>query len=349
MTEVTELKVEADFQAFLPEAKATKPMTTQKTQPHYSVVVPVYNSRASLHTLVSRLEAVFKDQLHATYEVILVDDASPNPDTWPALEALWEAFDSVHVIRLTRNFGQQAATLCGIREARGTFVLTMDDDLQHRPEDIPNLVSESAHDIVIAQFPQKQHSWWKRATSWLKGWFDVIIIGKPRHIQLSSFRLFHRFVARGIQQIQTPYPLLAAMMFYVSRDVVGVEVHHDPRREGQSNYTLIRMFKLFSNLIISNSSLLLRGVGYIGILSAVGSAGTALYYIARKLLYNTAVSGWTSLIVTNLLIGGLVLLALGIIGEYLIRIVSGTENKPMYYVRQCKACRRGSGTTDDHM
>ncbi len=298
-----------------------------------SVVVPVYSSTRTVDDLAERLARVFED-LPFDYELILVDDGSPNPETWPAVEAIARRDPRVVAIQLTRNFGQQAATLCGLRSARGDHVVTMDDDLQHRPEDIPALLEKRDHDIVVAQFARKRHGLFRRVTSRIKSEFDRIVIGKPRGIQLSPFRLLSRTVVDGMLAISTPNPFIPALMLHVSRDVVGASATHDLRGEGRSGYGLFSLVRLFGNLVINHSSLLLRWVGQLGIAFALASFGMAAFVAFRKLLYGTPVTGWTSLFATMLLLGGLLLAGLGIVGEYLIRIIEASEAKPTYFVRR---------------
>jgi glycosyltransferase involved in cell wall biosynthesis len=298
-----------------------------------SIVVPVYNSTV-LAELAERVEAVFRERPGDSWELIFVDDASPDPAVWPQLERLARERPEVQVHQLTRNFGQPAATLCGLRAATGDWVATLDDDLQHRPEDLPALLAESGHDIVIGQFARREHGLGKRLASRLKGVFDRVILGKPRGVRLSSFRLLSRTVVEGVLAIRTPYPFLPALMFYVSRDVVGVEVRHEPRREGRSGYTLWKQIALFSNLLISNSSLVLRVVGQMGIALALVSFALALAVAWRKLVHGIPVQGWASLFTALLLLGGLILFSLGVIGEYLIRIIESSEARPTYFVRR---------------
>jgi dolichol-phosphate mannosyltransferase/undecaprenyl-phosphate 4-deoxy-4-formamido-L-arabinose transferase len=299
----------------------------------YSVVIPVYNSVGSLPELASRLGAVF-DGMAAEYEIIMVDDGSANPETWRTLERLAGENPRVLAIRLSRNFGQQPATLCGIAESSGDHVITMDDDLQHSPEDIPRLAEMGQHDVVIAQFSGKKHSLGKRIASRLKGLFDTLLIGKPAHIRLSPFRMINRATVDGMLSIRSPDPFIPALMFYVTKDVVGVPIAHQPRAEGRSNYTLIKMLKVFNNLIIGNSSFLLRIIGYFGVTIASLSMFYAIWILLQQLLTPTFVPGWTSVIVSVLFVGGLLLFSVGIIGEYLIRIISGVESRPSYVVRQ---------------
>lgn len=299
----------------------------------FSVVIPCFETVTSVRRLAERLRLVFTEEIHAPYEIVFVDDGSLGSGTWETLRALAKEDPNVRAVRLSRNFGQHAATLCGLEAARGDFVVTMDDDLQHRPEDLPALVAERRHDLVVACFREKQHSRFKRATSRLKGWLDTLLVGKPRHIQLSSFRLLSRTVVDGMLSAYTPYPFIPALMFAVSRDVVNVPATHGRREEGETTYTLRRMVALTLNLLINNSALMLKIVGHVGVLVAAASFAYAGLVIAQNVLYDKGVPGWSSLIVVNLFIGGLLLFSVGVIGEYLVRIIAAVERKPMYWVR----------------
>lgn len=297
-----------------------------------SIVVPVYDS-PSLEALTDRIETTFRG-VADDYEIIFVDDGSPDAAVWRTLVRLSAGRDRVRAVQLTRNFGQQAATLCGFREVRGDVVVTLDDDLQHDPADIPLLLAQADHDVVIAQFSQKQHGVFRRIASRAKGLFDEIVIQKPKHLQLSSFRLLSRTVVDGVLAIRTPNPFLPALMFHVSRDVVGVPVTHGPRAGGKSGYTPRKLLRLFSNLLINNSSILLRAVAVMGALFAVVAFTLSGIVIYQRLAHRIAVQGWTSLFAAILLTGGLLLISVGIVGEYLIRIIESAEARPTYHVRR---------------
>jgi dolichol-phosphate mannosyltransferase/undecaprenyl-phosphate 4-deoxy-4-formamido-L-arabinose transferase len=298
-----------------------------------SIVIPVYNSPV-LEELAGRIDAVFRELPEDDYELILVDDGSPVPETWRTLERLARERPRVRAIQLSRNFGQQAATLCGLKEARGEVVITLDDDLQHLPEDIPRLLELRGRDIVIGQLGEKHHSWARRAASRVKGYFDHLLIGKPREIQLSSYRLLGRTVVDGVLAIRTPNPFLPAMMFHVSKDIAAVAVRHASRRQGRSGYSLRKLLRVFSNLVFNNSSLLLRLVGEVGIVLSFLSFLAAGAVVYRKLVHAIALQGWASLFTALLFIGGLLLFGLGVVGEYLVRIIESSEAKPTYFVRR---------------
>src|SRR5687767_5500472 len=164
-----------------------------------SIVIPVYNSTV-LEEVTRHINAVFANRPEE-HEIIFIDDFSTSADVWPTLTRLAEEHQSVRAIQLTRNFGQHAATLCGLKESRGDLVITMDDDLQHSPEEIPRFLSLKDFDIVLAQFKNKQHNLFKRLTSRIKGVFDQIIVNKPKKLHLSSYRMLSRIVVDGMLSI----------------------------------------------------------------------------------------------------------------------------------------------------
>ena len=308
-----------------------QPSIASSAPPQVSIVVPVFDS-PDLIALADRIESTMRG-LGERYEVVFVDDASPGSHIWPTLQRMASEREHVRALQLTRNFGQQAATLCGLSAARGQSVVTLDDDLQHDPADIPALLAARDHDIVIGQLQQNRHGLLRRIASRIKGRFDEIIIGKPRHLSLSSFRLLSRTVVDGVLAMRTPNPFLPALMFHVSKDVVGVPVSHSKRLSGRSGYTLRKLLRVFSNLLINNSSVLLRAVAYAGLAFSTVSFGFAALAIYQKFAHGVAVTGWTSVFTALMLIGGLILMSLGLIGEYLIRIIESSEARPSYFVR----------------
>lgn len=302
--------------------------------PVYSVVIPVYNSTRTLPELVARLDAVFAGT-GASHEVIFVDDGSPNVETWPVLKELSLLHAQVQSIRLARNFGKAGAVMCGMRHAAGEWVITIDDDLQHAPEDIPALLAERDHDVVMGHFATgKKHSFLKRLTSGIKGYFDARILGRPKGIRMSPFKLFRAQVVRHMLAIETTHPFIPALMLYATRDIVQVEVTHHPRQHGKSAFNLRRRLRQFSNLIFGNSSLVLQGVAILGVSIALFSFLYGAWLIGSYLTFGRSVPGWTSLMVITLTLGGMIMFSIGVIGEYLIRIIEGIEKRPPYLERE---------------
>jgi dolichol-phosphate mannosyltransferase/undecaprenyl-phosphate 4-deoxy-4-formamido-L-arabinose transferase len=164
--------------------------------------------------------------------------------------------------------------------------------------------------------------------------FDWLLLGKPRHIQLSAFRLLSRVVVDGMLAIRTAHPFIPALLLHVTKDIAGVPMEHGRRERGRSSYTVTKRLRLFTDLIIHNSSFVLRAVGQLGLALSAMSLLMAVYIVYRKLAHGIAVVGWASLFTTQLLIGGLLLFSVGVIGEYLLRIIESSEAKPTYFVRR---------------
>jgi glycosyltransferase involved in cell wall biosynthesis len=298
----------------------------------YSVLIPVYNSTDSLPELVERLDAVFKNIVQETHEVILVDDASPNPETWPIILGLAQKYDNVVAIQLMRNFGKTGAVICGFEHAQGNHIFTLDDDLQHFPEDIPKFLEKKEHDVVMGVFTQRHHPWSKRVTSRIKSWFDHKLIGKPAHIQMGPFKLYKSAVVKSMLKIRTPYPFIPALLFYTTKDVVTVNVRHGKRKYGQSDYSFNKRLRTFSNLLINNSTFLLRIVAGIGVCTSIASGIVGAFFIIKGLLLGTPIIDrllFTSIVFTN----GLLLLSIGVGSEYLIRMMGSIESRPPYIIR----------------
>jgi len=310
------------------------------TDTRYSIVIPVYKSSSSLLEIAERVDLLFSAMPDTSYEIIFVNDSPFFKKTVETLESLSRNNPNVVAIELMKNYGQQPATLCGINHATGDYIITMDDDMQHHPDEIPRLMEKAEHDVVIARFREKKHSLFKRAASGIKGYFDRIILGKPKSIRLSSFRLMSAKVTESMNKRKTPFPFIPALLFDITDDLVNVELDHYSRSDGKSHYTFSRMVRVFSNLLISNSSFLLRVVGIFGVSISLFAGITAVAILFRKLFFGHVLAGWTSTMVLILFFGGATLFALGIIGEYLIRIIATSEERPVYYVREVHDNRR---------
>lgn len=309
----------------------------------FSIVVPVFNTTTTLEQLVRRITDVFDRMPEYDHEIILVDDASARPETWPTLTRLAAQYDRVRALQLMRNFGQTPATLCGMKQARGDYIITLDDDLQHAPEDIPLLIAEREHDVVFAQFGELRHSLPKRLLSRTKNLLLTYLIDKPKGLQLTSFRLFRREVAQAMLSVVTsPQSTLPPLLFFITRDIVTVQARHQPRAEGSSNYTLARIVRMARNLMLNETVLLLSLIGRLGFGIALLSFVGGLWVLFNKLFLRVAVVGWASTMIVLLIVGGLILFCLGIIGQYLARLISGVEGRPAFVVRRV-APKAGAG------
>jgi glycosyltransferase involved in cell wall biosynthesis len=306
-------------------------MTLSAAKPDYSVVVPVYNTGDCLRELVVRLQNVFAKTVKASAEIILVDDGSTDDETRALLQSLAKEA-GVMVVRLTRNFGKPGAVLCGLKASRGDWVITIDDDLQQSPEDIPLLLAHKDHDMVTASHGRKSHSLMQRLTSAIKAGFDRSVLGYQ--VKLSPLKLIRRHVVDGMLDIQTNRPFIPALIRQVTHDVVAVQIEHHKNAHGPSRYTFGKRWRQFTDLLVGNSDFLMQMFTRIGFLVAGFSFLLALVVIVRKLMDIPTQSGWSSLMVAILLIGGLNLAAIGITGQYFIRILDITSKKPAFVERE---------------
>ncbi|MFC1718248.1 glycosyltransferase family 2 protein [Candidatus Poribacteria bacterium] len=301
----------------------------------YSIVVPVYNSTDILDELHDRVKSVFRD-ITENYEIILVDDCSRD-DSWEKMQILREKDERVKIIHLSRNSGQHNATLCGFGHCSGNYIITLDDDLQNPPEEIPKLIEKilEGYMIVMGKYKRKRHSIFRNLLTKTFHRLVHAILEIPRDIYMSSFAIYRDKVIKYVVSIRSSYVFLPAFTFRsVSADEVAtVEVNHDERKIGKSNYNLLKMFKLSLNLIINFSSLPLTLIGIFGFITSVMSIGYGTMVFIKKVLDpDYGVTGWNSLIVAVTFLGGAILMSVGVIGEYLRRILTEISGREQYII-----------------
>ncbi len=303
----------------------------------YSVVIPVFNSEKSLEDLYMRIKRVFENVIHEEYEIIFVDDFSKD-SSFDIISRLHENDDKVIAIQLSRNCGQHPALLCGFSYATGDYIITMDDDLQHPPEEIPKLIekmySDEDVDVVIGKYESKKHNWFRNLGSQLADYVSYKFYGKPRNLSLTSFRLIKKSVVDDLLTLKIDVPRIGNMIINVNGRVKNVIVEHDERKYGRSGYTISRLVKDLLNSVINNSSFPLKLVRDIGLMSLIISIGIAVFYLYRYFSEGISVVGWTSLMLIIVFYCGMTLMAIGIIGDYLIKILNETKKIPKYYVRK---------------
>lgn len=299
----------------------------------YSVIIPVFNSSDTLIRLCEAITRFFKAGGYS-YEIILINDGSTNSRTFKALKTIADTIPESRVIHLRKNYGQHAATLCGVEHSRGAYMITMDDDFQHDPEDTRLLIDKKNHDIVIASFNHKKHSLSQRALGRIKNKLDELLLRKPRELQFSSFRLFKREIGKSMLRVHSPYPYLPTLMLLVTADLVNVPATHHPRENGESGYTWNQIVRLAFNLLFNNSTILLRWMTLVGFVTAMLCLLVMFWFLTKKLVFGINVPGWTSLLVLLAGIGGLLLGGLGVIGEFLARVLTGIEKRPAYFIKE---------------
>lgn len=303
---------------------ADAPHPPRAAEPVVSVVVPVYRSGEQLRALHARLRPVL-DAIDPAWELILVDDASGD-GTFDVMRSLREQDPRVRLVRFARNAGQQHATLCGLTRARGRYVVTLDDDLQNPPEEIPRFIErlQAGDDLVIGRIEGgKQHEGYRNLGSRVVQALAARIVGKPRHIALSSYRGMSRRAVDGITAYAGAHVYLPALMFSavpVDR-ISNIPVPHHARGTGQSTYTTRKLVKLASNLLINYSSLPLRAVTLWGFFVSMASVAYAAWIAIRVFLHGSPISGWPTVVVLVAFLSGNIMLCLGVLGEYIGRLV----------------------------
>lgn len=297
-----------------------------------SVVVPVYDSTATLGPLVGRIGSVLGGVHH---EVILVDDGS-RPATWDVITDLTARDDRVVGIRLGRNAGQHAALLAGLRAARFAITVTLDDDLQNPPEEIPRLLAQldgRTYDLVYGYRRVQAGPRWRRATGDAVRWGLGRLTGLDlRH--LSPYRAFRTQLRDGAVAASGPRVVLDAMLQWGTGRIGHVEVEHHPRADGRSGYNLRRLIAFALDMVTGYATRPLRATTWLGFTSAAFGLVLLLYVVSRALLVGSDVAGFPFLASSIALFSGAQLVALGVIGEYLARMHVRLLGQPTYVVAE---------------
>jgi glycosyltransferase involved in cell wall biosynthesis len=311
--------------------------------PELSVVIPCYGSARAMPELLSRLDRAL-DALGVESEIVLVDDCSPDALGLVVQREL-KTYPRLRYIELMVNVGQFRALMCGFAHARGCCVITMDDDLQHPPEEIAKLyvhLRDSPHlDAVFGAYEKKQHSGGRNLGSWLLRMVNTRIFHKPPGLVMSSFRCLRRELVDALLANRTRYPVIGALILSSTRRIENVTVRHDARKHGRSSYSLAKLVRTTLDNILSFSSLPLQVISVGGVCISLLSFALGGAYVAVHLIRGNGVPGWTSLFLAVNFYAGLGLLSVGIAGEYLVRIIGESRGQPLYVVR-----RRLGGNTN---
>lgn len=297
-----------------------------------SVVIPVYNGAASIGELVGALAGL---RVAGGHEVVLVNDGSPDDSLEVCRRLLGEADVPLTVVNLSRNFGEHNAVMAGLSQARGGYIITMDDDLQNPPEEVIRLFEharDGGFDIVYTYYAHKEHAGWRNLGSRFTNWCADFLLDKPKGLYLSSFRCISAFARDQVVRYQGPYPYVDGLLMQVTQNIGRLQVRHLPRASGRSNYTLRRLLRLFLSMSLNFSVMPLR-IGALGgmAMSALGIIGF-LAVLIEAILGETP-SGWASLMSASLLLAGVQLIILGLMGEYLGRLYLTVNRKPQFIVR----------------
>lgn len=298
-----------------------------------SVVIPIYNSAPTLRLLLTRLRSVFAT-LGIAYEIVLVNDGSRD-ESWLQIVQLGEEFPERRGIDLMRNYGQHNALLCGIRAARYDVIVTMDDDLQHPPEEIPVLLFTLAegYDLVFGTPISPQHGHLRNAGSALTRLLLEKGLGAPGARRGSSFRAFRTSLRDAFADFRSPMLSIDVLLGWTTNHVAWVPVAHQPRAVGRSNYTPLRLFTHAFSMMTGASLLPLQLATILGFLFTLIGIGVLAVVLLSYMFRGGGVPGFTFLASIIALFSGAQLFAMGIFGEYLARLTFQAMGKPVYRVR----------------
>lgn len=300
---------------------------------YISFVIPCYNSESTLKNVVSEIVSTVSGKI-PDYEIILVNDGSGD-GTLNTIREIVESDKHVKGLDLARNFGQHSALMAGIKLCCGDIAICLDDDGQSPADEIGKLLDEldKGYDVVYARYQHKQHSLYRNLGSMLNGWMTEIMLGKPKGLYLSSFFAMRRFVIDEIVQYDRPYPYLMGLVLRTTDNIGNVDVTHRGRVSGESGYTFRKLLKLWLNGFTAFSVKPLRIATLSGFTLAALGILFGIWIVIKKIVFDVAPVGWSSLAAMIMFIGGMMMIMQGMVGEYIGRIYLSMNRNPQYVIR----------------
>ena len=302
-------------------------------QPLYSVIIPVYNSEKTLKEVSERVIEQFKS-ISAPVELVLINDGSKDK-SWEIIKQLKIEYpDQVIGVNLARNFGQHKALLCGFNHCTGDYIITIDDDLQHYPEDIKCLIDQQAEtqaDLIYGIYKKKKHSFFRNIGSNALKMIFRSFANTPA--QGSSFRLLTRYVIDKVKDHDSPFVFLDEVMAWHSRGNSFADIRHEDRTEGRSGYNIFKLTAYTFQIIVTYTVLPLRLITWFGLIAFFVCLIFICFFIYQKYTYGAEL-GFTALIVSVIMSTGLILFSIGIIGEYISRLFILQSRRPPFIIKE---------------
>ena len=305
--------------------------------PTFSFVIPLYNTGAGLERLLDAFRSL---TVEGGFELVLVNDASPDGTGERVPAAVADMPCPVTFVDLARNFGEHAAVLEGLRHTRGEFVVNLDDDLQNPISEALRLLAclrDHPHEVVYSYYEEKKHHWFRNLGSQLTNWMACLLIDKPRGLYLCSFRAMRRALVERIIRYQGPYPYLDGLILGATDRIGRLQVEHEQRAEGRSGYTLRKLVRLWMNMFFNFSIMPLRMASVLGAVMCTLGMLVIVAILVEKLLFGLPVQGWASLMGALAVFSGAQLVMLGVIGEYVGRAYLTVSGRPQSHVRSVVA------------
>jgi undecaprenyl-phosphate 4-deoxy-4-formamido-L-arabinose transferase len=301
-----------------------------------TIVIPVYRGANSIGPLVHRLIDILGRSPYGL-QIVLVNDGSPDNSHEVCLDLHTEFPDIVTYLKLARNFGEHRAVMAGLNHAGGDYVVIMDDDFQNPPEEVTRLIDHAVkynYDVVYTYYNKKHHHWFRNLGSKLNDVVANVMLGKPRGLYLSSFKCLSRFLVKEIIKYSAPYPYIDGLALRSTQNIGTIQVRHEPRREGQSNYTFRKLVSLWLSMFVNFSVMPLRVSTVMGLIFSAMGFLMSLVVVIEWLARPETPPGYSSVIVSVVLFSGVQLIMLGLVGEYLGRLFLTNNQTPQFVVRE---------------
>lgn len=302
-----------------------------------SIVIPVYNSEDILEELINQITSEIRKKINLfeDYEIILVNDKSED-NSWKKIKEIATNQKNVIGINLSKNFGQHNALMAGIKNSKGDFLITMDDDLQHPPNYIIEIINKlkQGFDVCYTKYENNKYSFFKKLGSSINDKVANIVLDKPKNIYLSSYRGIKRSVINELKKFDGPYVYLDGVILNVTSNIGSINIKHNKRLKGNSGYSFKKLFSLWLKVFTNSSIFPLRMASVTGFIVTIVSLFFAVLLIIFKIRNPEIPQGWTSVATFIFFFSGVQLLALGIIGEYIGRIFINLNQKPQYIIKE---------------
>ncbi|MBD5488034.1 MAG: glycosyltransferase family 2 protein [Lachnospiraceae bacterium] len=301
-----------------------------------SFVIPCYRSMQTIGKVVEEIDTAMEKMPEYEHEIVLVNDSSPD-DTFEVIRELCARRKDICGINLARNFGQHAALMAGFRYIRGEIVVCLDDDGQTPADEVGKLLREieEGYDVVYAKYTHKQHSGFRNFGSKINELMTRIMLGKPKELYLSSYFAARRFVVDEMLRYTNPYPYVIGLVLRTTKNITNVEVSHREREVGTSGYTIGKLLGLWFNGFTAFSIKPLRVATAMGCITACGGFLYGIYTVIKKFVNPNVPIGFSAMMAALVFIGGMIMLMLGLIGEYIGRIYISLNNSPQYVIKEC--------------
>ena len=300
-----------------------------------SFVIPCYRSAETIEGVVEEIVTTVEGLQGYTYEIVLVNDYSPD-NTFEVIKKLCKQNENIVGINLARNSGQHAAVMAGLRHSKGEIAICLDDDGQTPADEAGKLLAkiEEGYDVVFAKYEHKQHAFYRNIGTKLNELMTRYMLGKPKELYTSSYCAMRRFVIDEIARYENAYPYLVGLLLRSTQNIANVSVNHRRREVGNSGYTFAKLLGLWFNGFTAFSVKPLRIATVIGGACAVLGFAYGIYTIVKKFINPLVPLGFSSLMAAVMFIGGMLMLMLGLIGEYIGRMYISMNNAPQYVIRE---------------